>query len=156
MFRKLFCKNFLITQPIGSLQSPTRIEQIKAKFWSSWSYILKHHQQIQSHNPVQKLRQSSDPTKLHSIHETHQTTQVIREATINPPSWQMKPIPETHQTTHAVSQGTIIPPLPLPTNTNHIQNPLAQESSTHQIHRNPTHQKQLHHNLTSRNSTQQS
>ncbi|KAK7814691.1 putative cyclic nucleotide-gated ion channel 10, partial [Quercus suber] len=33
-----------------------------------------HHQQIQSHNPVQKLQQSSNPTKLHNIHETHQTT----------------------------------------------------------------------------------
>ena len=32
MFKKSFCKNFLTTLPTGSLQSPTRIEEIKAKF----------------------------------------------------------------------------------------------------------------------------
>ena len=54
---------------------------------------------------------------------------------------------------HAVHQATINSPLPSSINANHTQNPSTQKSSTHHIHSNPTHQKQLRHNLTSRNST---
>ena len=64
------------------LQSPTRIEQIKENF--SLAGAIEASPANPKSQPNAKLQQSSDPPHQ-ATQETHQTSHVIQEATVNPP-----------------------------------------------------------------------
>ena len=153
MFRKSLCKNFPISQPTRSPQSPTRSEQIQpnqSKILSSWS-----HWSITGKSKVTTQEKHSNDRRIHPT-KLHMKPIKQSKSSVNPPSTSIM-TNKTHtwnpSNAHAVHQATITSPLPPSTNANHTQNPSTQKSSTHHIHSNPTHQKQLRHNLTSKNST---
>ena len=122
MFKKSFCKKFLISQPTGSLQSPTRSEQIQpnqSKILSSWSYwsitskskVITQEKKtatiIRSIPPSYTRNPSNNPS--HPRSHCQPTTVIEKTYTWNPSNNSHRPSSHHHLASATVNGGKLYP-----------------------------------------------